>query len=69
MPRTVVAPKKLRVPVAYVVWFRDPGGKAWARVGWTDTHTTAVALIDGAGDWHLAPIYDPRLVPPTLPLG
>jgi len=50
-------------PVLYVLWHRAPGGKRWHKAGLTSTHAEALLLCRGSGDWHIAPLYNPALVP------
>lgn len=53
--------KPIAEPVMFIIWHSRPGEKKWHRAGRAPTHAEAVTLIGGRGDWHLAPIYDPRL--------
>ena len=59
--------RKPSAPVGYVVWFRPHvKGARWRKVFTTRSRTEATARIDGAGDWHLATIYDERLLPESV---
>ena len=64
-----MAQSKSEEPAGYVVSVREPGARTWKLVGWSESHAGAVRLIDGAGDWHLQVVHDPRLLPNVLPLG
>jgi hypothetical protein len=49
-------------PLLFVIWYRAPGkGQRWRKAGRASTHAEAVAMIGGAGDWHITPLFDADL--------
>lgn len=63
MPAAIAKPEA--PVVGYIVSHRAPGPRSrWRRVGEARTHAAAVALFDGPGDWHAAPIRNPALLKP-----
>jgi hypothetical protein len=48
-------------PVLFIIWHRTGPGHRWVKAGRTETHTEALTLIGGPGDWWISPLYDKRL--------
>ena len=48
-------------PVLFVLWTRSPGARRWTKTGRFGTRAEALAHCRGAGDFHIAPLSDPRL--------
>jgi hypothetical protein len=60
MPNTMTT---ATLPAGYIVWHKtNDRGSRWKKVATVRTHSAAIALVNGRGNWWLAEIRDPTLL-------